>query len=115
MAANGISTLTLKQQKQQAKLDLAKRKRKGYTLNADGTIASGPDTTKVFYRARNDFDITQLPTQYNDNDVTNNPNVGGLVSGRPWTLPIIVLAGEIIMETGDDLLLETGNQIYTEA
>ena len=114
MAANGISTLTLKQDKQQAKLELAKLKRKGYTLNRDGTIASGPDVTKPFYRARNDFDITELPTQYNDNDVTDNPNPDGLIIGRPWILPVVVLAGAIIQETGDDLLLENGNQIFTE-
>src|SRR6056300_529274 len=33
------------------------------------------------------FDITELPTQYQDNDTNNvvdNPNVGGLESGRPW-------------------------------
>jgi hypothetical protein len=114
MAANGISTLTLKQEKQAAKLELAKLKRKGYTLNADGTIASGPDITKNFYRARNDFDITELPTQYNDNDVVDNPNPDGLITGRPWIVPVVVLAGAIIQETGDDLLLENGNQIFTE-
>ena len=114
MAANGISSLTLKQDKQEAKLNLAKLKRKGYTLNADGTVASGPDTTKNFYRARNDYDITQLPTQYNDNDVTDNTNPDGLVLGRPWIVPVVVLAGAIIQETGDDVLLENGNQIFTE-
>ena len=33
------------------------------------------------------FDITELPTQYQDNDTSNvvdNPNVGGLQPGRPW-------------------------------
>lgn len=84
MAANGISSLSTKQAKQKAKLDLAALKRKGNTLNADGTVASGPDTTKQFYRARNTYNITQLPTQYNVNDITDNPNAGGLVLGRPW-------------------------------
>jgi len=115
MAANGISTLSTKQAKQKAKLDLAKLKRQGYTLDAAGNIVSGPDTTKAFYRARNDYDLTELPTQYNGNGITDNPNVGGLVIGRPWIVPVVVLAGNIIMETGDDLLLETGDQIYTEA
>jgi hypothetical protein len=114
MAKNGISTLSTKQAKQAAKLELAKLKRKGYTLNADGTVASGPDTTANFYRARNDFDITELPTQYSGNNITDNPNVGGLVIGRPWITPVVVLAGNIIMETSNDLLLENGNQIYTE-
>ena len=85
MSANGISTLTTKQARQAAKLELAKLKRKGYTLNADGTIASGPDTSKEFYRTRNDFDITQLPTQYNNNDIVDNPNPDGLQLGRPWS------------------------------
>ena len=66
MAANGISTLTTKELKQKAKLDLAATKRA-----ADGN----PRAT---------YDITQLPTQYSDNDVVDNPNVGGLVQGRPW-------------------------------
>lgn len=30
------------------------------------------------------YDITQLPTQYSGNDIVDNPNVGGLVLGRPW-------------------------------
>lgn len=65
MAANGISTLQYKRDRQIAKLDLAAIKRS--------------DT----------YDLTQLPTVYaiNDNDtkdVVDNPNVGGLVLGRPW-------------------------------
>lgn len=31
------------------------------------------------------YDITQLPTKYTGNNVTDNPNVGGLVDGRPWS------------------------------
>jgi len=41
MAANGISTLSTKQLRQVAKLDLAQLKRKGYTLYADGTTNFG--------------------------------------------------------------------------
>jgi hypothetical protein len=67
MAANGISTLETKQLRQVAKLDLAAINRA-----ADGN----PRAT---------YDITQLPTQYNDNGITDNPNIGGLVQGRPWT------------------------------
>jgi len=84
MAANGISTLSTKEARQKAKLDLAALKRQGYTLNIDGTIASGPDTTKQFYRARNIYDITELPTQYNGNTIIDNPNISGLLLGRPW-------------------------------
>jgi hypothetical protein len=70
MSANGISQLEFKRQRQAAKLALA----------ADKRAAEGRRST---------LDITQLPTVYaeadNDtNSVVNNPNVGGLVEGRPW-------------------------------
>lgn len=67
MSANGIAHLATKQLRQKAKLDLAQQDR----------IADGK--TRVYY------DITQLPTQYSGNDIIDNPNVGGLVVGRPWT------------------------------
>ena len=51
----------------------------------DGSISGPVDATKNYYRARNQYDITQLPTQYSGNDLTDNPNAGGLVEGRPWT------------------------------
>lgn len=61
MARNGISTLPTKQARQIAKLELAAAKR-GQSYNID-----------------------LLPTKYDGNTVVNNPNVGGLVAGRPWT------------------------------
>ena len=67
MSANGISTLANKELRQKAKLALAAVNR-----SADGN-------------ARATYDITQLPTQYAVNAITDNPNVGGLVEGRPWT------------------------------
>jgi hypothetical protein len=67
MAANGISTLSTKQVKQVAKLDLAATNRA-----ADGN----PRAT---------YDISQLPTQYSGNNIVDNPNAGGLIQGRPWT------------------------------
>lgn len=71
MSANGISTLTFKQQRQAAKLAAAATKR----------AASGRRAT---------LDNTQLPTLYKANDnftgnVVDNANTGGLVVGRPWT------------------------------
>jgi hypothetical protein len=66
MSLNGISTLATKELRQKAKLDLAAAKRA-----ADG-----------YTRAT--YDISQLPTQYNNNDIIDNPNTGGLVLGRPW-------------------------------
>ena len=65
MALNGISTLSTKQAKQEAKLALAAIKR----------AATG---------RRSNLDITQLPTQYSGNDIIDNPNDNGLVEGRPW-------------------------------
>lgn len=83
MSANGIAQLSTKLARQQAKLDIAQLKRKGYTLNADGTVASGPDTSKVFYRLNNTYDITLLPDTY-ATTADDNPNTGGLVQARPW-------------------------------
>jgi len=56
-----------KEARQKAKLNLA----------ATNRAASG--------NPRATYDITQLPTQYVGNTVVDNPNVGGLVTGRPWT------------------------------
>jgi hypothetical protein len=75
-----------KQSRQVAKLNLSQKKRQGYTLSSTGTVVSGPDITKTFYRARNAYDITELPTQYSGGTVVDNPNVNGLVEGRPWVL-----------------------------
>ena len=66
MSANGIAHLPTREERQKAKLDLAAAKRA-----TDGN-------------ARATYDLTQLPTQYNDDDLVNNPNTGGLVVGRPW-------------------------------
>jgi hypothetical protein len=66
MAANGISTLATKELRQKAKLDLAASDRA-----ADGN-------------PRSTYDITQLPTQYDGNNIIDNANTGGLILGRPW-------------------------------
>jgi hypothetical protein len=71
MSDNGISHLPTKRARQEAKLALAASNRA-----ADGN-------------ARATLHITELPTLYKagDNDtnhVVDNPNVGGLVVGRPW-------------------------------
>lgn len=85
MSANGIAWLSTKEAKQKAKLDIAKAKRQGKTVAANGTITGTIDSTKPYYRARNNYDITQLPTQYTGNNIIDNANTGGLVLGRPWT------------------------------
>ena len=66
MAQNGISTLSTKQARQAAKLAAAATRR----------ASSGRRAT---------LDISQLPTQYSGNAIVDNANVGGLVTGRPWT------------------------------
>lgn len=91
MALNGISTSTYKADRQLAKLAIAKAKREGKTVAPDGTISGSVDPTKPYYRERNVYDETQLPTVYTpgDNDtadVTDNPNPDGLVYGRPWII-----------------------------
>jgi hypothetical protein len=95
MAANGISTLATKEARQKAKLDLAAINRA-----ADGN----PRAT---------YDITQLPTQYEDNIVVNNPNVGGLVQGRPWIL-VGATGFTLTDESGNTLTTESGDILTTE-
>ena len=85
MSANGISDLATKQLKQVAKLDIAQAKREGRVVADDGSISGAVDSTKNYYRERNQYDITQLPTQYSGDNLTDNANTGGLVEGRPWT------------------------------
>ena len=83
MAANGISTLETKLARQTAKLNLAQNKRRGYTLNTAGSIVSGPDTSKVFYRENNTYDLAYLPDTF-ATSADDNANTGGLLVGRPW-------------------------------
>ena len=100
MALNGISTLPTKELRQKAKLDLAASNRL-----ADGNL-------------RATYDITQLPTQYNDNDIIDNPNVGGLVVGRPWIETVSTFT--FYEAFGTTVAISTtqyvsGNKIYAES
>lgn len=77
MAANGISELATKRERQDAKLALAEQDRADRNAVETGRYA---DVTA---------DATQLPTRYavgdnNTNNVVDNPNTGGLKVGRPW-------------------------------
>lgn len=56
-----------KQERQVQKLEIAAKAR-----TADGN-------------ARDTYTINDLPTKYSGNDLIDNPNVGGLVDGRPWS------------------------------
>jgi len=84
MAANGISTLSTKQLKQNAKLAIAEAKRQGKTVASDGTITGTTDSTKPYYRAARILDKTLLPSVYTDNALTSQSHPAGLVDGRPW-------------------------------
>jgi hypothetical protein len=84
MSANGISTLSTKQAKQLAKLDIAQAKRQGYDVAIDGTISGSANVSQPFYRTLNEYDLTLLPTQYVGNVAVDNQNEGGLKLGRPW-------------------------------
>ena len=64
--SNNIATLTTREQRQKAKLNLAALQR---------TAWGRPDT----------YDLTELPTQYSGNTVVDNANAGGLIVGRPWS------------------------------
>lgn len=100
MADNGISTLATKELRQKAKLDLAAAKR-----NTDGN-------------ARATYDITELPTQYNDNGVIDNPNTSGLQEGRPWVTTVSSFTFYEAFGTTSTITTTqyvSGNKIYAEA
>jgi len=63
---NKIGRLASREIRQKAKLDLAA---------LDRAASSKPSAT---------YDLTALPTQFAGNSIVDNPNVGGLVTGRPW-------------------------------
>jgi len=84
---NKISRLATRQLRQEAKLNLA-------TL--DRTASNN---------SRASYDITELPTYYVGDTVTDNPNVGGLIEGRPWiSAPVYN-----IVTSGLRLYLDAGN------
>jgi hypothetical protein len=79
MAANNISTLATKEERQIAKLELAQAKRQQV-----GTPG---------YRDLRYYDIDLLPSKYSGNDVVHNSHPEGLVQGRPWKTTPNILAG----------------------
>jgi hypothetical protein len=100
MAQNGISELATKELRQKAKLDLAATNRA-----AQGNL-------------RATYDITLLPTQFNDNSIIDNPNAGGLVQGRPWIETVSTFT--FFEAFGTTTAISTtqfvsGNKIYAES
>lgn len=63
---NKIARLSTLELRQKSKLDLAALDRS----NSDNL--------------RSTYDLTELPTQYVNDTVYDNPNLGGLTEGRPW-------------------------------
>lgn len=99
-SSNTISTLATKELRQKNKLDLAALKRA-----EDGNL-------------RSTYDLTQLPTQYNTNTVVNNPNIGGLVVGRPWIATVNTFTFYEVFGTTTALSTTqyvSGNKIYAYA
>ena len=82
--------------------------------NGTFTGSGSPDTTKAFYRDRNEYNINSLPTQYVGNTAVINTEPGPLQTGRPWiALPqpqyLMILENEDVqtLETGfDDFVTE---------
>jgi Interleukin-like EMT inducer len=66
MSQNGIAHLSTKELRQKAKLDLAAANRAARS------------------NARSTYDLTELPSQYVNNAIYDNPNGSGLIKGRPW-------------------------------
>ena len=98
--ANKIDQLATKELRQKSKLDLAAVKRA-----ADGN-------------ARATYDITLLPTQYNDDDIINNPNAGGLFVGRPWIETVSTFTFYEAFGTTSAISTTqyvSGNKIYAES
>lgn len=96
MSANGIAHLATRELRQKAKLDLAA---------SDRAAVGDPRST---------YDITLLPTQFNNNSTIDNPNPTGLLLGRPW---INTVAFTFYEAFGTTSALETtqyvsGNKIY---
>lgn len=100
MALNGISSLATKELRQKTKLDLA----------AVNRAAVG--------NLRSTYDLTTLPTQYNDNGIIDNPNIGVLVAGRPWIETVSTFT--FFEAFGTTTAISTtqfvsGNKIYAES
>ena len=99
MSANGIARLPTREARQKAKLDLAATKRA-----TDGN----PRAT---------YDITQLPTQFTDDDIFDNPNAQGLIQGRPWINTVTFSFYEAFGTTSAISTTQyvSGNKIYAES
>ena len=100
MSANGIARLPTREDRQKAKLDLAAAKRA-----TDGN-------------PRSTYDLTTLPTQFNDNGIIDNLNPGGLILGRPWIETVSTFTFYEAFGTTSAISTTkyvSGNKIYAES
>jgi hypothetical protein len=94
-----------------------------FTITNNGSVTlsiTAPTLTPATpaYRTRATYDLTQLPTQYNDNAIVNNPNVGGLVVGRPWIETVSTFTFYEAFGTTTTISTTqyvSGNKIYAES
>ena len=95
MAANHISTLPTKEERQIAKLELAQTKRQ---------LVGTPGYRELRY-----YDVDLLPTKYSGNNVVNTPHPSGLVQGRPWKTTPNIISG-LWRTTYDGYFNDNGSQ-----
>jgi hypothetical protein len=94
-----------------------------FTITNSGSVTlstTAPTLTPATpaYRTRATYDITLLPTQYNNNVIIDNPNAGGLVEGRPWIETVSTFT--FYEAFGTTTAISTtqyvsGNKIYAES
>ena len=93
---NKIARLATRELRQKSKLDLAA---------LDRTASSN---------SRSTYDLTELPTQYSGDSVIDNPNIDGLLEGRPWVNAAAFTFYEAIGTTSalNTTQYVSGNKIY---
>ena len=119
MSLNGISTLSTKQLKQNAKLRIVEAKRRGKNVAGDGTITGSVDSTKPYYRGAGILDKSLLATVYTNNTVTIQTHSSGLVPGRPWvTVPpaptYAVAATRSVMNEGESATFTISTSLVSD-
>jgi len=92
-AAGGLAD---KEARQIAKLDLAETNR---------AAVGNPRAT---------YDITQLPTQYSDNDIVDNPNPDGLIEGRPWIYSMVTSGLLLQLDAGNPTSYSGSGTTWTD-
>ena len=119
MSLNGISGLSTKQLKQNAKLSKAEAKRQGKNVAGDGTITGTTDSTQPYYRVADILDKSLLATVYTGNTVTTQSHPSGLVPGRPWvTVPpaptYAVAATRSVMNEGESATFTISTSLVSD-